>query len=168
MKTNKFHIRLLSILGANLSPNAKPSSKVISWALSLGIFLYYFCFGFIATVWYMHEHWNDLIEVLNTTYLMSAILSGMFAFINLTFQKKSVNKYFSHIEFIVDQRRKLVDNDLYGNTVEIAEKFVKYPLLFFSGATIMNSFGAMIYNVISDFIVGEFHIEKWFLPFQYK
>lgn len=167
MKTNQFNSLLLNLIGCKLNLHANTADKAKYLIINMLIFSYFFYFAFVSSIFFGYENWNNTIEVLFTLFQLSAIVSGMFAYLNLIYRKNLANETFNDIEVIVSEREKLVRNDLYPKMIKTAEMYVKYPIVFFAGSTIINSIVAMIFNAITDIVKGEIHTEKWFLPYRY-
>lgn len=167
MKTNEFHRFMLSLVGCNQNSKLSKLDKVKHWIIIAMIFSYYFYFAFVSTITFLIVNWNNTTEILTALFQLSGVISGLLAYINLICYQNLVNETFRYIEMIVNQRKKLVNEDLYSKMIRIAEKYVKYPFLICVVSTALNALVPIIFNVIMDILRGEIHTENWFLPFRF-
>lgn len=167
MKTNQFNYNFSFYIGANLHPKSDWLTKIKVYLINFLIFSYVECFGLIATIVFMVNNWNNKAEIFIVVLQLSAWSCCTFTYLNVFYRQNMINEMFHGIEKIVNERQKLVNDDSYEKTIQKAEKYAKYPMMFFIISIEAISIQPMIYNCVMVLMTGEINTEDWSLPYRY-
>lgn len=164
MKTNQFYYKISLILGNSLEPEASSLKTNIFLIKNIFVLLYLIIFAIIPSVWFIIENFHDIPSLLQGIFQISAYGSCLLSFITMSFRKKKVHQFFNGFDLIVNKRQKITKFGLYDVAMKKSENYIKYPIICFPTAYVIQTILSLIYDITLDVIYDDIQIENWTLP----
>lgn len=169
MKTNSNIFCALNILGVNLRPESKLSTKIFSLIKNILILFYFIFFAFIPSIYYIEKHFDDRVEVFMGLTQIPCYTSCISSYIFLCAYKSSAFELFQNFESLVRAREKNCEQKIfYAKTIEQANNVVKWPYVVFFVSITINSLTAVFVDIVRDLFKEEIDIGSWSRPFRYE